>query len=280
MPFESSRVDLVIQYVLLLAGEEEEPFHRRLGPIHLIKYVYLADLACARKLGGETFTGATWRFHNFGPWDPAVYERVELATLAIRAERIKFSSNYGDEDWVRYYLRDTERLSEIEKQVPSAIRLTLPNVVHKFLADTPSLLDYVYKTQPMLSAAPHEQLDLSIAAEPRPVQLSPDKEPTKSEIEIAEGSSSDLVGQFRMERLSTRKKKRFHEQIRLLHETRVAQPKLINPVKAPRYDEVYEHGIAWLEEMAGSPQFELGEFTAEFSDEVWKSSTRKGGDVS
>lgn len=280
MPFESSRVDLVIQYALLLAGEEEEPFHRRLGPIHLIKYVYLADLACARKGGGDAFTGATWRFHNFGPWDAAVYERVDLATQAIRAERIKLASNYGDEDWIRYCLRDTERLSEIEKQVPSVIRLTLPKLVHKFLADTPSLLDYVYKTQPMLAAAPQEELDLSIVAEPSQVQSHPRKESTKGASEIVDESSSDLGGQLRTERLSTKKKKRFREQIRALRETRVAKPKLINPVKAPRYDEVYEHGIAWLEEMAGSPQFKLGEFTAEFADEVWKSSTRKGEDVS
>ena len=64
---------------------------------------------------------------------------------------------------------------------------------------------------------------------------------------------------IRMEQLSKKKKKQFHERIRKLHERRVAEPRLINPVKMPRYDRVYEQGVAWLEELAGSPQLEQGE---------------------
>ena len=80
MSFDSSHADLIIQYALLLAGEEDERFDRQLGPIHLVKYVFLADLAHAKRHGGESFTGATWLFHNFGPWDVAVYERIDPAT--------------------------------------------------------------------------------------------------------------------------------------------------------------------------------------------------------
>ena len=51
---KSSKIDLLIQYAMLIAGQEDEYFDRRLGPIHLIKYVYLADLAYAeRKCGGS-----------------------------------------------------------------------------------------------------------------------------------------------------------------------------------------------------------------------------------
>ena len=75
-----------------------------------------------------------------------VYERIDPATQVIHAEKLKFESNYGDEDWVRYRLRDTERLKELERALPSAITLHLSREVHKFLGDTPSLLDYVYKT--------------------------------------------------------------------------------------------------------------------------------------
>ena len=39
-----SRVDKIIQYSLLIAGDEDDFSDRQLGPIHLIKYVYLADL--------------------------------------------------------------------------------------------------------------------------------------------------------------------------------------------------------------------------------------------
>ena len=54
---------------------------------------------------------------------------------------------------------------------------------------------------------------------------------------------------------------------------------LINPVKNPRYDDVYFEGIAWLDSLAGEP-FSEGEYIAEFSEEVWKSAARKGQDVS
>ena len=266
MSFDSSRADLIIQYALLLAGEEDESFDRQLGPIHLIKYVYLADLAYARCFDGESFTRAAWRFHDFGPWDAAVFRRVEPAAQAIHAERRTFESGYGEKDWVRYRLRDTEKLDEIERAVPAAIKMHLRREVHEFLGHTPSLLDYVYKTQPMLHAAPEEHLDLSVVTERKP----------NDELEPQVG----FHRADRMEQLSKKKKKQFHERIRKLHEKRVVEPRLINPVKTPRYDKIYEQGVAWLEELAGSPQLERGELIAEFSDEVWKSSTREGGDVS
>lgn len=54
---KSNKIDLLIQYAILIAGQEDEYPDRQLGPIHLIKYVYLADLAYAERNGGETFTG-------------------------------------------------------------------------------------------------------------------------------------------------------------------------------------------------------------------------------
>ena len=131
MSFDSSRADLIIQYALLLAGEEDESFDGQLGPIHLIKYVYLADLAYARRSDGESFTGAAWRFHDFGPWDAAVFLRVEPAAQAVHAERRTFQSDYGEKDWVRYRLRDTEKLDEIEGTVPAAIKMHLRREVHR-----------------------------------------------------------------------------------------------------------------------------------------------------
>ena len=38
------KVDLLLKYILAAAGQED-PGHREVGPIHLIKYVYSADLA-------------------------------------------------------------------------------------------------------------------------------------------------------------------------------------------------------------------------------------------
>lgn len=280
MSLDANHTDLIIQYALLLAGEEDDQFDRQLGPIHLVKYVFLADLAYAKRFGGSSFTGAGWRFHNFGPWDAAVFNRIEPAANAIRAQVMKFDSNYGDDDWVRYRLRDSDKLKELEKQIPTPIRLFLPRQVHKFLGDTPSLLDFVYKTEPMIVAAPEEDLDFSVVAKPKSGDDERPKTQSSSSAAVSPGRQEFDIAQLRHEQLSNKKKKRFHERVRTMHEKQAAKPKLINPVKTPRYDEVYEQGVAWLEELAGSYGLEPAEFTAEFSDDVWKSAARKGQDVS
>jgi hypothetical protein len=38
------KVDLILKYILAAAGQEDFS-NREVGPIHLVKYVYLADLA-------------------------------------------------------------------------------------------------------------------------------------------------------------------------------------------------------------------------------------------
>ena len=47
MPLNLENKGLVVQFALLTAGEEDQQHERQLGPIHLLKYVYLADLAYA-----------------------------------------------------------------------------------------------------------------------------------------------------------------------------------------------------------------------------------------
>ena len=79
MSADPSRVDLLLQYTLLVSGEQDEFLDRQLGPIHLVKYVYLADLFHAKRNNGVTFTGIEWKFYKFGPWSQAVHERIELA---------------------------------------------------------------------------------------------------------------------------------------------------------------------------------------------------------
>jgi hypothetical protein len=51
------KVDLLLKYILAAAGQEGYG-NREVGPIHLIKYVYLVDLAFAERHRGETFAGA------------------------------------------------------------------------------------------------------------------------------------------------------------------------------------------------------------------------------
>ena len=87
---------------------------------------------------------------------------------------------------------------------------------------------------------------------------------------------------LRMDSLSNKKKKQFKERMRELrarHKNRERKErKLINPVKDARYDDVYTEGMNWLDSLAGEPLQE-GERIVQFSDDVWKSATRKGEDV-
>jgi hypothetical protein len=265
MQFDQSKTDLLIQYILLIAGEEDEFFNRQLGPIHLIKYVYLADLDFASQNQGVTFTSVNWQFHKFGPWSQSINSRIEPALLAINAEKKSFPSDFEDkDDWVRWYLNDEYLLKRKENELPSCITLHLRRYIHKYNSNTPSLLDYVYKTKPILFAAPSEYLDFSLAVK-------------------SEKTAGVEAPSLRMENLSNKKKKKFKERIKALQDkyqnTLRSEAKLINPVSNPRYDDVYNEGILWLDEIAGN-KLTTGEKIANFTDEVWKSSTRKGDDVS
>ena len=265
MPFDPSHADLLLQYVLLVAGAKDKQIDRQLGPIHLIKYVYLADLAYARRNQGKTFTGAHWQFDKFGPWSQEVRERIEPAFLEIGAEKKLSPGKYEDkDDGIRWSVRNEQLLQEREWKLPADITLYLKRYVDRFGQDAPSLLDHVYSTKPMLSAAPNEYLDFSLAVEDAP-SAEPEPRP------------------LRMDNLSEKKKKKLKERMQALQEKQKSRkpkaPRLVQLVKNPRYDEVYEAGIAWLDDLAGQP-LTPGEKAAEFSNEVWQSSTRRGGDVS
>lgn len=264
MPIVTENTDLIIQYAVLAAGQEDEYPDRQLGPIHLIKYVYLADLCYARKFQGESFTGTAWIFYKFGPWSQEVNARIEPALHALHANRRQFPSDYAEkDDWVRWDLRDDRRFTEKERALPPVIAMNLKRMIHTYGTDTPSLLGFVYNTAPMLSAAPHEYLDLSVAIDAPQAPV---------------GTRQPL----RMESLTAKKKKKFGQDMATLRASyqkrKASTPLLINPVANPRYDEVYKQGVAWMDELAGD-KFSINEITAEFSSDVWKSTTRKGEDV-
>lgn len=263
MPIDTDKIDLVLQFALLAAGDEDDYVDRQLGPIHLIKYVYLADLHFARRNEGRSFTGVNWQFYRFGPWSAAVLDRVQPSLQAIHAEQKRFASDYGEDDWERWTCRDDQLYREKERALPVSITMHLKREVHKFTKDTPSLLDFVYKTKPMLSAAPNDYLDLSLALD---APTFGDEEP---------------VASLRMDQLSHKKQKRFKERMRELRASQQDAPRrnLVKPAIEPRYDDVYDAGVSWLESLAGE-SFSNQEVTAEFSQDVWHSPTRRDEDVS
>ncbi len=262
------RVDLLLKYILTAAGQEDFG-HRELGPIHLIKYVYLADLIFAEKQGRETYTGAPWRFHHFGPWSSEVYNRIEPVITEAEARVREIPSSKTEEDIIRYSLVDESLFNQLEPELPFILAVTLKGLIHKFGDDTTSLLHHVYHTPPMLGAAPGEPLSF------------------KGET-YEEGGQHKVVGRVSdvvelYQTTSTKKRKAdmktLKEQIQLkLAEKKLKKEQTI-PSRAPLYDEVFFEGVRWLDSLAGEPvESQEGEIT--FSKTIWKSPARTVPDVS
>lgn len=259
------KVDLLIQYALAVASREDDFRDRNLRPIHLIKYVYLADLAYAERKG-ETFTGVSWQFYKFGPWSVDVYSRIEPALNAVHATKRTYPSDYGDGDFTVWFLNSTEVAEEIERKIPAIPMVALRNSVHNFTNDTAALLHYSYLTPPMLNAAPGEYLDLASTYSPQ----RPKEEP------ILQGGVE----------LSKKAQKRRQEKILAIRQeakNRLAEKRLKrsrHPVATPpRYDDVFFEGQEWIDSLAGA-QIEPVKGEVRFTPDIWKSETRSESDVS
>jgi len=264
MAIDTNKIDLLIQYALLVAGEEDNYLDRQLGPIHVIKYVYLADLSFAKRNEGKSFTGIDWQFYKFGPWSQEVNARIEPALKAINANKTTLPSDYEDEEnWIRLSFRDERLLDRKRQDIPSVITSELKKHIHKYKQDTSSLLNYVYRTKPMLHAAPNEYLNFSLVVEDTPK----DKE-------------AEVEQPLLMDRLSNKKKKEFKEKMAELRKKcqekfQEREEKLVVPSRNPKYDAVFDEGVKWLDSLAGEP-FPTGEFIVMFSDDMWKSEARRG----
>src|SRR5713226_1621367 len=98
--FDPQRTDLLLEYILIVAAQEDDFRDRELGPIHFLKYAYLGDLAYAARHDGQSYTGATWQFFHFGPWQAEIHDRIEPALLAIGATKKTLTSRF-DSDFIR-----------------------------------------------------------------------------------------------------------------------------------------------------------------------------------
>lgn len=261
-----SKIDKVIQFALALAGQEDDFKDRSLGPIHLVKYVYLADLIYAERKG-DTFTGVEWKFHNFGPWSLEVFSRIDPALAAIGAERKALPSSFSDDDYYRYSLNRETDPESFGKDLPIVISGRIKQLVHLFTADTPTLLNHVYLTKPMLSAAPGESLDFSLVYE------TSSKDVAEQETDFP--SLSNKAQKRRTQGVNAVKAMVRERLAEKLQQKKIA-PRGYTP---PRYDEVYKEGQYWLESLAGEP---VKEFKGEvkFSSEIWKSRFRHDPDLS
>lgn len=258
---DSSKVDRIIQYALAVAADEDSVFARELSPIHLIKYVYLADLEYARAHEGKTFTGATWIFHKFGPFDFAVNDRVPIAANAIHANERQLDTQY-EKTTLRYAATDDSPDAEaIRKELPPEITAWIRQYVRTYKADTPALLHFVYMTPPMLRARPGETLSfLDLPAPKRP--------------------QTDAAGTAAR---STKEAKRLKERANALR-ARIAaraqaprqEPTLVKPTIAPRYDDLYFEAISAVDRIEGGVVASQGRI--EIGDDIWHSPSREPDD--
>lgn len=294
------RIDQVMQFALAVSRcvHEEDWKLRELGPIHLIKYVYLADLAYARE-HGETYTGTKWIFNHFGPWAAEVHDRIEFAMANINAYSKKIDSKYGD-DFTRWGIESYEEADEVYRQnregLPMDVCFDLERVVKEFGNATSDLLHYVYLTEPMQCAAPKETLVFHVAEqkaeyvleqqqqqqqrqqqktqskEQAPKKMIEERSEQKTNVKQREGLRPKAIKKRknRLEKARARFAEKARERVRLRKERLQRQV-------TPRYDEVFEEGTRKLDELAGPP-LEESQGTLEFSASIWKSPARKNID--
>lgn len=251
---ELSRVEAVVQLALLCAGEAEDWKEKDLGPIHLLKYVYLADLAYAERHGGTTYTGAPWTFHHFGPWQAQVHDAIEPALGRIGATKKQFPSSF-EKDWFRWNRSDEAKLRSLELQLPVEVVSKVKKSVKTYGQDTASLLHHVYLTEPMLHAAPGELLDFATVilrvADSKSCHESPSRKQEKKRKEKMDALRSRVQEKLREKRQAT----------------------AVQDMRAPRYDEVFERRML-ADALESSPPTE-GSLEVTFDSSVFDSEARR-----
>ncbi len=247
---KASHVEAVLGHTLAIAAQADSPRDRELGPIHLLKYLYLADLAYAEKHNGESYSGARWRFYKFGPWATEAFLEIEPSMAAIGASQRCFASQHR-EDNVRWSLEERrESLESKETRLPTEVARAVARAVRRFGSDTSALLHHVDQTRPMLCAAPGEPLTLT------PLESSDAGETPRPAVPAI--------------KLSKTKVKKLRAAVReRLAQRRAAHP-LIEPSPPPRYDAVFAAGAEWLDGPGPAPV--SGRLS--FSDDVWHSRSR------
>jgi hypothetical protein len=253
------RLISVFRYALAVAGREDDPLCRQLGPIHLLKYAYLVDLEYAKHHGGETFSSVDWQFHSFGPWSAPAHGLIAAAVSLASIQERRTPSSYTDGDFLRWSMDPKVAMDrDTGAELPLEVRGTLESYVHQYGSDTSALLHYVYATPPMLRAAPGERLEFSSA---------PTKKPEATEPFVP-----------LMDRLSRKQKKDFAarmSELRMAFDARHTGASRRNLVVRERLDSDFAETAAWVNSLAG-PAFPAGEVRVEFDDSVWRSEARSG----
>lgn len=258
-----SKVDDIIKFCLLVAGREEEP-NNELGPIHIVKYVYLSDLIFAERHQGITYTNTDWKFHHFGPWSIDVFSRIEPSAHIIGGTERKFQSSFSSDDSVRWTAHNENLFEKLDASLPLEISSHLKKMIRKFGQSTSDLLHYVYNTLPMLSAAPGELLNFQELVEVGSITEKSDTLPKIASYKEIKKKNERIAAL----------RKRVLNRLSTSRETISVET---NPL--PRYDEIFYEGQKWLDSVdGGDVPSSQGELT--FSEEIWHSPGRKNVELS
>lgn len=256
---DTENTDLLLQYALAVASENEWG-ECELGPIHMIKYAYLGDLDYASRNQGRTFTGACWQFFRFGPWAREVNARIKPVLEAIGAVgKTIHSDKHGE--FVRWSIQRHEIIDTLEARIDPLTALAIKGAVRKFCNDTPTLLNAVYQTMPMLLAAPGEYLDFT-AVVPDRKSLLACHQPEQMTIRQAKRRKK-LLSEIRQS----------YQVLREAKNAAKASRRYTEDQPAPRYDDVFFQGVETLERLAGD-DIPPGQLTCAFSKDFWKSKAR------
>ncbi len=259
MMSDQIKIHQIMQYALLVAGQSDDWHERTLSPIHLIKYLYLADMDHAKFNDGETFTGVDWKFHHFGPWSVDAFLQIDDALSLLGAKKTTFQSNYGEKDYTRWSVRfDETEFSALGRELPLGVKQSIQHYVGNYHNNTTALLHFVYATPPMLNAAPEECLDFKTVIF---------KKLEKLEVFVPYTERLSKKKQKALKVGMTDMRERFME--------KVAASSAYSRSVPERVDAVYEEGVAWLDDQSGASFPEQGA-VVQFSDEIWKSKARRG----
>lgn len=256
---DTSRVLDLIIYIMNEANQNEEWSFRELGPIHLIKYVYLADLYYASQNEGKTFTGISWQFYHFGPWSLELYQEIPHAIRTIGANVRTFESQYT-KDGLRYSLGDAYR-HDAPHSIPLAISSLLRRDIRKYGSATYDLLHYVYTTPPMTNAVPGDSLDFD-----QIIFLHKTSVDTENFVNL-----TDREKKKRKERVLD-----IRGQIAKKHEEN--KKKRIRPT-APRYDEVFFNGTLEMNRDMELPEIEDHKGLLQVNPNAWTENWRKSHEL-
>lgn len=269
---DPEKLKLIVRYALGVASQKDEWTERELGPIHLLKLAYLADVAFAVRHGGETFTGVPWRFYKLGPWDDGAHSAIVSAAHDSGAHERQVVWD-GTRETTRWSVRDAQLADSLlrsEDKLPFEVASAVQQAVKRYGKETNELLHHVYLTKPMLHAAPLETLDFSVVLpEPSPEDDIVAAAPVAPTAPMSKTAARRLRDDWFARR----------DALRAQMKAGATRRQLVPAPTQPIYDEVFEAGVAALDEMAG-PTLPIGEHTVKISPEIWKSRGRRESDLS